>query len=259
MEIERNLDNLLLDTVLEDVSSKDTDLKTGEYRIQIPFPSKEHKQAWLYFNEYQKVYKICVNHYVPNEFEIPDKILSAVQERSVIPVFPQKLAESWLSLIKKLIKKYGRPYLALPVKQTGELWKPWYLWKDNKTELRVLLNRKEKIGFQFSEGHSPREKLLYYQRQHCYIFLWDIKNQEDVWRSKGWTPDYPSNWEEIRQGILERDGHQCKHCEGIKGPFHVHHIIPKECGGLDIDSNLETLCDVCHNACSPIREGDMEF
>lgn len=54
---------------------------------------------------------------------------------------------------------------------------------------------------------------------------------------------------ELRQLVLERDGHQCVKC-GIKENLHCHHILPVAVEPLlsaDID-NCETLCKNCHKA-----------
>jgi hypothetical protein len=61
---------------------------------------------------------------------------------------------------------------------------------------------------------------------------------------------------EQRTRILERDGYRCRRCGWSVGdpPAHgkrfveVHHGIAVAHGGGSEDENLETLCNVCHDA-----------
>ncbi|HII94764.1 MAG TPA: HNH endonuclease [Candidatus Methanofastidiosum sp.] len=65
--------------------------------------------------------------------------------------------------------------------------------------------------------------------------------------------DYPVNWQELRQEVLERDGYICKNC-GAKDSLHVHHIVPKSKGGGHHLDNLATLCFNCHAKSHPHME-----
>ena len=38
----------------------------------------------------------------------------------------------------------------------------------------------------------------------------------------------------------------CENCWSVKGPFHVHHIVPRGAGGGDEPQNLISLCWECH-------------
>lgn len=63
-------------------------------------------------------------------------------------------------------------------------------------------------------------------------------------------------WDRVRERILKRDGYLClEHKKrGVYVPGNeVDHIIPKEHGGTDDDSNLQTLCKECHKE-KTIRE-----
>lgn len=65
--------------------------------------------------------------------------------------------------------------------------------------------------------------------------------------------DYPSDWEQRRKEVYERDRFTCQNCGRRGGPhgdheLHAHHIVPKASGGSDDLSNLKTLCRECHNA-----------
>ena len=51
------------------------------------------------------------------------------------------------------------------------------------------------------------------------------------------------SWKEVRDTILERDGHRCAVCGG-EGDLHIHHV---DCDPTNDDpGNLVTLCGICH-------------
>jgi len=52
-------------------------------------------------------------------------------------------------------------------------------------------------------------------------------------------------WTIVRDAVLDRDGHRCRVC-GDTDDLHVHHILPRHCGGADSPVNLVTLCADCH-------------
>lgn len=63
---------------------------------------------------------------------------------------------------------------------------------------------------------------------------------------------YPSDWENRRKRVYERDNLRCQNC-GRHGPsngleLHAHHIVPKSKGGTHHTSNLITLCEDCHKS-----------
>lgn len=53
----------------------------------------------------------------------------------------------------------------------------------------------------------------------------------------------------VREYVLWRDGHQCRHCRGKSGDpiLNVHHLESRRTGG-DAPNNLVTLCETCHKA-----------
>lgn len=61
-------------------------------------------------------------------------------------------------------------------------------------------------------------------------------------------------WRQVREKVLERDGHECrfcgmsddKHTEENGASLDVHHIIPRSDGGEDTMGNLAALCRSCH-------------
>lgn len=54
------------------------------------------------------------------------------------------------------------------------------------------------------------------------------------------------NWEQMRKKILKRDNYRCQNCCIRGSNLDVHHIIPRDQGGLDSLQNLVTLCRKCH-------------
>jgi predicted DNA-binding transcriptional regulator YafY len=67
--------------------------------------------------------------------------------------------------------------------------------------------------------------------------------------------EYPDDWEERRNSILERDGYQCQQCDasGSDTILQVHHNTPISEGGSHKPSNLQTICRDCHAKEHPTR------
>src|SRR5438093_10580937 len=59
-----------------------------------------------------------------------------------------------------------------------------------------------------------------------------------------------SEWRRLARAAKVRDDERCQVCGDRRGdPFailHAHHIVPRASGGADDESNLITLCDLCH-------------
>lgn len=54
---------------------------------------------------------------------------------------------------------------------------------------------------------------------------------------------YPTDWEDVRRRVLERDGYQCIEATvGCDGPLQIHHVLPLSRGGTNRLENLVTLC-----------------
>lgn len=51
-------------------------------------------------------------------------------------------------------------------------------------------------------------------------------------------------WMAIRRSVLTRDQHRCQRCGATEG-LHVHHLT-YESRGRELNSDLTTLCSVCH-------------
>jgi 5-methylcytosine-specific restriction endonuclease McrA len=76
-------------------------------------------------------------------------------------------------------------------------------------------------------------------------------------KSKWKFPEYcggnKADWRMLSEECKRRDGYKCTQC-GAKGwqaggnaTLQAHHIVSKSKGGLDIISNLETVCTGCHS------------
>lgn len=52
--------------------------------------------------------------------------------------------------------------------------------------------------------------------------------------------------EELRNKILERDGHKCVLCQGVK-KLSIDHKNPFSFGGKTEEENLQTLCKSCNS------------
>lgn len=63
------------------------------------------------------------------------------------------------------------------------------------------------------------------------------------------TPAEQKKWETIKLKILTRDHNRCIICfsTAFEEYLTAHHIISRERGGDDQDSNLVTLCNYCHD------------
>jgi len=61
--------------------------------------------------------------------------------------------------------------------------------------------------------------------------------------------NYGADWEEVREWILEREGHQCWEC-GSERRLHVHHIEKlvwfETTDEAHQPKNLVALCEHCH-------------
>lgn len=60
---------------------------------------------------------------------------------------------------------------------------------------------------------------------------------------------YGHAWRKLRASILERDDYLCLLCKAnghVTEATDVDHIIPREQGGTDDPTNLQSLCSPCH-------------
>ena len=66
------------------------------------------------------------------------------------------------------------------------------------------------------------------------------------------TPDEEARWQAARLATLRRAGFRCADCgRGDDGTLHVHHVVPRDLGGMDDLANLVVLCPGCHAARHP--------
>lgn len=85
------------------------------------------------------------------------------------------------------------------------------------------------------KGYKPKEK---WQRTNR------TAGKTTTERGYGWQ------WQQTRERIIKRDFGLCQPCKtkGFTTAFKdIDHIISKANGGTDADSNLQCICDACHN------------
>lgn len=106
----------------------------------------------------------------------------------------------------------------------------------------------------------PRCKALVKDTRYCEEHQeHDARKRYD--REKGTRQErgYGTAWQALRKDILLRDLYTCQMCGGSvgmhKGDAHVDHIIAKEKGGTDDESNLQTLCAGCHSRKTNAEDG----
>jgi len=56
-----------------------------------------------------------------------------------------------------------------------------------------------------------------------------------------------SDYQKLRQRVLERDGWRCQCC-GQRAHLELHHLQRRSRGGADSEENLVVLCSQCHRA-----------
>lgn len=75
-----------------------------------------------------------------------------------------------------------------------------------------------------------------------------------TWHGDGRTAaqrGYGHAWRKLRLVILKRDGYRCQPCRRkglLTAATQVDHIVPKAKLGTDHPSNLQAICDSCHEA-----------
>lgn len=94
----------------------------------------------------------------------------------------------------------------------------------------------------------------YRRRKRTNPYLQETSEQISTVKPETPVPDNPwkgssrlSDWRNVRDEVLERDGYRCTDC-GSRENIHVHHIKPRRKGGKDTHDNLITLCQKCHVA-----------
>lgn len=72
---------------------------------------------------------------------------------------------------------------------------------------------------------------------------------QDFWKELLGQDDFRIHTEKTKPRILKRDNYRCKRCRNKFDAIRlsVHHIIPRDEGGSNEDSNLITLCVKCHD------------
>ena len=72
----------------------------------------------------------------------------------------------------------------------------------------------------------------------------------DVRRGNRHERGYGTAWDKTRERILRRDCGLCQPCKRrglLTTALQVDHIVPKAAGGTDAWTNLQAICNECHN------------
>jgi hypothetical protein len=112
-----------------------------------------------------------------------------------------------------------------------------------------------------AQGHDGKPQWLFLMRD-IKIRHYSFKRKDNPYL-KGWetnvadeeTPLAPvhlgnegarKGWDTIRGEILARDNYRCVQCDSAE-QVEVHHRRRRSLGGSAMPSNLETLCQACHD------------
>jgi hypothetical protein len=71
--------------------------------------------------------------------------------------------------------------------------------------------------------------------------------KKDQSRKRGRLVLPPKEYQELLQRVRIRDKYKCRCCK-LRRELHGHHVVYRSQGGDDIESNLLSLCDPCHEA-----------
>jgi 5-methylcytosine-specific restriction endonuclease McrA len=94
----------------------------------------------------------------------------------------------------------------------------------------------------------------YHPRKYTHPYLQELPQPTKTAEPEVAVPDNPwngrtelSDWRNVRDEALARDGYRCIECRGREN-LDVHHIKSRRKGGTDALENLVTLCEKCHVA-----------
>ncbi len=107
----------------------------------------------------------------------------------------------------------------------------------------------EQCGAEFETGGKLRKASKFCSRE-CQA-IGSRVTIEQSWLSKNGGACHA--WKELRQQILDRDGHQCVFCDNTEN-LQCHHIIPRKFGGGHDPWNLGSTCRKCHGSVDKIIE-----
>ncbi|MCG2794628.1 MAG: RNA-guided endonuclease IscB [Actinomycetia bacterium] len=94
------------------------------------------------------------------------------------------------------------------------------------------------------------QKILPVSKITVEVASFDVqKLQNPELPGKGYQEGPQKDFENVREYVLFRDNHTCRHCKGkSKDPvLQTHHIVSRQTGG-DSPENLLTVCRTCHDA-----------
>lgn len=141
-----------------------------------------------------------------------------------------------------------------------------YAQQEKLTRFRNEIERREGLGFKIVSIFSkPEVDTLAIERSIPTIQnnISQLTNSLLSLQAKA-TPlydyflTYPSDWDDRRHQVVDRDGEQCSKCGNWRN-LHLHHIKPLSKGGSNKITNLILLCENCHSKEHGGRDFSGEF
>jgi len=164
---------------------------------------------WIYLTDGSTIHSCCydqISSYIPNK----ENELNELKRKKA------ELKLKWKREIG-VIAKIRRIF-------SSEIFDEQVLWSQEK----MLSEAIDTLSKNIIEKHGKIHSIL------CKLY--------DFW------PGRPPDWEDRRQRLIDEFNccTQCGKFETRSTPLHVHHIIPVSKGGSHRLSNLEVLCEKCH-------------
>lgn len=119
--------------------------------------------------------------------------------------------------------------------------KGWLSWMVYGKSLKRLIDiPRDKYKFAWPKSGNP-----YLEYGSTHMMIADhvpLPSSETIWRGHSEQGAYAVS----RLERLAEVGYSCEECGSKKGFLHAHHVIPQRKGGSHHKSNLQILCEECH-------------
>ncbi len=171
--------------------------------------SSAAKEEWIYLTDGSRIHSACydqISSYISNKETELDELKRKKEE----------LRKKW-KRERGFIAKIRRIF-------SSEIFDEQVFW----SETNML-----------SEAIDTLSKYIIEKREKIDLILCKLY---DFW------PEIPPDWEDRRQLLIDEFNYctQCKKFGTRSTSLHVHHIVPISKGGSHRLSNLEVLCEKCH-------------
>ena len=168
--------------------------------------------------------------------------LSAVTEK-------QELYSSEIQLRTDMVKLNSERRQYRRSRRSRKTWhrKPRFLNRGNKAKGWLAPSIQHKFDSHIKVISRVKE-ILPITRINVQVAAFDIQKikNPDI-RGKQYQEGEQLGFWNVREYVLYRDNHTCRHCKGKSRDkiLNVHHIVSRQVGG-DGPGNLITLCETCH-------------